>query len=59
MSQNDEDRLDDDLSDEEFDQLWAEEAERRFAEYKAGNMESAPAEEVFARSVAALSLASL
>jgi putative addiction module component (TIGR02574 family) len=49
MSQNDEDSLDDDLSEEEFDRLWAEEAERRFAEYKAGNMESVSAEEVFAR----------
>ncbi|HYK03477.1 MAG TPA: addiction module protein [Thermoanaerobaculia bacterium] len=39
----------DNLSDEENDQLWAEEAERRYAEYKAGNIEVIPADEVFAR----------
>ncbi len=39
----------DDLSGAENDQLWAEEAERRYAEYKAGNLESIPADEVFAR----------
>ena len=39
----------DDLSEEEADQLWAEEAERRYAEYKAGNIQAVPAEEVFAR----------
>lgn len=39
----------DDLSEEENDQLWAQEAERRYAEYKAGRIEAAPAEEVFAR----------
>jgi putative addiction module component (TIGR02574 family) len=39
----------DDLSEEESDQLWAEEAERRFADYKAGKIESVPADEVFAR----------
>lgn len=39
----------DDLSEEENDQLWAEEAERRYAEYKAGVIEAVPAEEVFAR----------
>jgi putative addiction module component (TIGR02574 family) len=38
-----------DLSEEESDQLWAQEAERRFAEYKAGNIEAVPAEDVFAR----------
>jgi putative addiction module component (TIGR02574 family) len=38
----------DDLSEEESDQLWAEEAERRFADYKAGKVEAIPAEEVFA-----------
>lgn len=37
------------LSEEESDQLWAEEAERRFVEYKAGNIESVPSDEVFAR----------
>jgi len=39
----------DDLSEAENDQLWAEEGERRYAEYKAGNIEAVPAEEVFAR----------
>jgi len=39
----------DDLSEEESDQLWAEEAERRYAEYKAGTIEAVPADEVFAR----------
>ncbi|HEX8255707.1 MAG TPA: addiction module protein [Thermoanaerobaculia bacterium] len=39
----------DHLSEEENDQLWAQEAERRYAEYKAGNIEAVPADEVFAR----------
>jgi len=39
----------DELSEEENDQLWAEEAERRYAAYKAGQIEAMPAEEVFAR----------
>ena len=39
----------DDLSEEENDQLWAQEAERRYAEYKAGTIEAVPADEVFAR----------
>ncbi len=39
----------DDLSEDEYDQLWAQEAERRYAEYKAGRVEAVPAEEVFAR----------
>ena len=39
----------DDLSEEENDQLWAEEAERRFADYKAGKIEAVSADEVFAR----------
>lgn len=39
----------DDLTDDENDQLWAQEAERRLAEYKAGKMEAIPADEVFAR----------
>lgn len=39
----------DDLSEAELDQLWAQEAERRYAEYKAGKIAAVPAEEVFAR----------
>ena len=39
----------DDLSEDEVEQLWAAEAERRYAEYKAGRIEATPAEEVFAR----------
>ncbi|HVR41717.1 MAG TPA: addiction module protein [Thermoanaerobaculia bacterium] len=39
----------DELSEEEADQLWAEEAERRFTDYKAGKIEAVLAEEVFAR----------
>jgi putative addiction module component (TIGR02574 family) len=39
----------DDLSEEENEQLWAAEGERRYAEYKAGNIDAVPAEEVFAR----------
>ena len=39
----------DDLSEEENDQLWAQEAERRYAEYQAGNMEAVSADELFAR----------
>ncbi|MDP9193256.1 MAG: addiction module protein [Acidobacteriota bacterium] len=38
-----------DLSEQESDQLWAEEAERRFADFKAGKIEAIPADEVFAR----------
>lgn len=37
------------VSEEESDALWAEEAERRFAEYKAGHIKAFPAEEVFER----------
>lgn len=39
----------DDLSEEENDQLWAQEGERRYAEYKAGKIKAVPADEVFAR----------
>src|SRR5947209_6085356 len=34
----------DDLSEEENDQLWAKEADRRYAEYKAGNIEAISAD---------------
>jgi putative addiction module component (TIGR02574 family) len=37
------------ISEEETDALWAKEAERRFAAYKAGEVRSVPADEVFAR----------
>jgi putative addiction module component (TIGR02574 family) len=39
----------DEISVEENDHLWAEEAERRYAEYKAGRADAVPADEVFAR----------
>jgi putative addiction module component (TIGR02574 family) len=39
----------DELPEDEADQLWAEEAETRYADYKAGKIEAAPADEVFAR----------
>ena len=39
----------DDLSEQESDKLWADEAERRYAEYKAGRIKAVPAEQVFAR----------
>ncbi|MCU1230358.1 MAG: addiction module component, family [Acidobacteria bacterium] len=39
----------DELTDEENDALWAQEAERRYAEYKAGNIEAVAADEVFSR----------
>ena len=38
-----------DLTEEENDQLWAEEAERRYADYKAGKVDSVAAEDVFQR----------
>jgi len=38
-----------DISEEESDALWAEEAERRYAGYKAGKIKAVPAEQVFAR----------
>ena len=37
------------LSEEENDQLWAAEAERRFAAYQAGTIGATPADGVFAR----------
>lgn len=39
----------DDLTEAEADQLWADEAERRYEAYKAGEMESVSADELFAR----------
>ena len=38
-----------DISEQESDALWAEEAELRYSEYKAGKVKAIPAEEVFAR----------
>lgn len=38
-----------DLSEEEWDRLWGEEAERRYDEFLAGRVTAYPAEEVFAR----------
>jgi putative addiction module component (TIGR02574 family) len=38
-----------DISEEESDSLWGEEAERRYAAYKSGQIDAVPAEEVFAR----------
>jgi len=37
-----------DISEEENDALWAAEAERRFADFRAGKIKAIPAEEVFA-----------
>ncbi|MCK5229455.1 MAG: addiction module protein [Desulfobulbaceae bacterium] len=37
----------DELDEAECERLWLEEAERRFQEYKAGNITSRPAEDVF------------
>lgn len=39
----------DGLTEAENEQLWAEEAERRYAAYKAGEIKAVPADEVFAR----------
>ena len=39
----------DDLSEEEWDRLWGEEAERRYDEFLAGRAKAYPADEVFAR----------
>ena len=39
----------DNLSEDEWDRLWGEEAERRYDEFLAGRAKAYPAEEVFAR----------
>jgi putative addiction module component (TIGR02574 family) len=39
----------DDLSEDEWDRLWGEEAEQRYEEFLAGRAKAYPAEEVFAR----------
>ena len=39
----------DNISEEENEQLWIEEAERRYSDYKAGRATAIPAEEVFRR----------
>jgi putative addiction module component (TIGR02574 family) len=38
-----------DLSDEEYEQLWIEEAETRFADFEAGKTTAVDGDEVFAR----------
>jgi putative addiction module component (TIGR02574 family) len=42
-------QMPDELPEAESDRLWAEEAERRYADFKAGKIEAVPADEVFAR----------
>jgi len=37
------------LSEEEYEQLWAEEAEARYADFKAGRTSAGDGDEVFAR----------
>jgi len=37
-----------DITEEEHERLWAEEADRRYADYKADKVKAIPAEEVFA-----------
>jgi putative addiction module component (TIGR02574 family) len=44
----------DDLSDDEYDQLWAEEAEARYADFLAGRTSAVDGDEVFARARARL-----
>lgn len=44
----------DDLSDEEYDQLWAEEADARYADFLAGRTKAVDGDEVFARARARL-----
>ena len=44
----------DELDEAECERLWIEEAERRYQEYKAGNITSRPAEDVFRNACAKL-----
>lgn len=44
----------DDLSDDEYEQLWAEEAEARYADFLAGRTNAVNGDEVFARARARL-----
>jgi hypothetical protein len=44
----------DDLSDEEYEQLWAEEAEARYADFLAGRTRAVDGDDVFARARARL-----
>ena len=44
----------DDLSDEEYEQLWAEEAEARYADFLAGRTNAIDGDDVFARARARL-----
>jgi len=44
----------DDLTDEEYDQLWAEEAEARYADFLAGRTNAVEGDEVMARARARL-----
>lgn len=44
----------DDLSDEEYDRLWAEEAEARYADFLAGRTKAVDGDDVFARARARL-----
>ena len=44
----------DDLSEEEYDQLWAEEAEARYADFLAGRTTAVDGDDVFARARARL-----
>jgi putative addiction module component (TIGR02574 family) len=44
----------DDLTDEEYDQLWVEEAESRYADFLAGRTKAVDGDEVFARARARL-----
>ena len=44
----------DNLSDEEYERLWAEEAEARYADFLAGRTEAVDGDDVFARARARL-----